>query len=111
MNEGLLIAGMALVTFAARYPILVLVGRAPLPQAVLGALKYVPPAILTAIVLPAVTLNSGGQLDLSLSNSYLVAAIASALVAWRTRNVLLTIVVGMLALWGWRWLVSLIGSL
>ena len=107
MNEVLMIAGMALVTFAARYPVLLLVGRTPLPRSALRALKYVPPAILTAIVLPAVLLDDGGHPDLSLDNAYLVAAIVSALVAWRSRNILLTIVIGMGTLWGWRWLLSL----
>jgi branched-subunit amino acid transport protein len=104
MNELLLVAGMALVTFGARYPVLVLVGKIPLPQPVLRALKFVPAAVLTAIIAPAVLFPRGNQLDIHLSNEYLVAAILSALVAWRTRNVLLTIVIGMAALLGWRWL-------
>jgi branched-subunit amino acid transport protein len=104
VNELLLVAGMALVTFGARYPVLVLVGKIPLPQPVLRALKFVPAAVLTAIIAPAVLFPHGNQLDIQLSNEYLIAAILSALVAWRTRNVLLTIVIGMAALLAWRWL-------
>jgi branched-subunit amino acid transport protein len=104
MSEAAWIAGMALATFAVRYPVLLLVGRMPLPNAVLRALKYVPPAVLTAIVAPAVLLGADGSLDLSFGNAFLVAALAATLVAWRTRNVLLTIVVGMASLWVWRWL-------
>ncbi len=106
MNEVLLIAGMALVTFAARYPLLVLVGKLPLPQPVLRALKYVPTAVLTAIIAPAVVYPRSGRAEFALSNEYLVAAVIAALVAWRSRNVLLTIVVGMLALLAWRWLMG-----
>lgn len=101
-NEALLILGMALVTFAVRYPVLVLVGKLPLPDPVLRALRYVPPAVLTAIIVPAVVMPAG-TLDLSLSNSALIAAVIAVLVSWRTRNLLLTIVLGMLALWGVRW--------
>jgi branched-subunit amino acid transport protein len=108
-NEVLLVLGMALVTFGARYPVLVLVGKMPLPQPVLRALKFVPTAVLTAIIAPAVLYPRSDQLELRLSNEYLVAAVLAALVAWRTRNVLLTIIVGMLALLGARWLLALLG--
>jgi len=104
MSEAAWIAGMALATFAVRYPVLLLVGRMPLPNTVLRALKYVPPAVLTAIVAPAVLLGADGSLDISLDNAFLAAALAATLVAWRTRNLLLTIVVGMASLWVWRWL-------
>jgi branched-subunit amino acid transport protein len=107
MNEVLLIAGMALVTFGARYPVLVLVGKMPLPQPVLRALKFVPPAVLTAIIAPAVLFPRGNQLSIHYTNEYLVAALISALVAWRSKNLLLTIVVGMAALLLWRWVLSL----
>lgn len=107
MDEALLIAGMALVTFAVRYPVLALLGRIPLPEPVFRALKYVPPAVLAAIVLPAI-LMPAGDIDVRPTNDYLVAGIIAGLVAWRTRSVLLTIVFGMLALWGWRWVLSLV---
>ncbi len=108
MNEFLLVAGMALVTFGARYPALALLGKIPLPEPVFRAFKYVPPAVLAAIIAPSWVLPDG-TLDLRPSNEYFVAGIITALVAWRTRSVLLTIILGMLALWGWRWLLSLFG--
>jgi branched-subunit amino acid transport protein len=101
MNEFLLVAGMALVTFGVRWPVLTVVGRIPLPQPVLDAMKFIPPAVLTAIILPAV-LMPAGVIDISLDNAYLVAGVASALIAWRTRNLLLTIVLGMAIFLGWR---------
>ncbi len=108
MNEVLLVAGMALVTFAARYPLLVLVGKLQLPQPVLRALKFVPIAVLTAIITPAIIFPRSNRPEFALSNEYLVAAIVAALVAWRSRNVLLTIVVGMLMLLAWRWIMALV---
>jgi branched-subunit amino acid transport protein len=109
VNEALLVAGMALVTFAIRYPVLALLGKIPLPEPVFRALRYVPAAVLTAIIIPAVVIGHDSRLDLNLTNAYLVAGVVSALVAWRTRSLLLTIVLGMLALWGWRWLLTLPG--
>ena len=45
MNELLLVAGMALVTVAIRYPTMAIFGRIPLPDALIRALRYVPVAI------------------------------------------------------------------
>jgi branched-subunit amino acid transport protein len=102
MNEFLMIAGMALVTVAVRYPVMVLVNRIPLPDRVFRALRYVPPAVLAAIIAPSVLMPSGERIDVSLSNSFLVAGLISIVVAWRTKNLLLTIVIGMAALFLYR---------
>jgi len=107
--EILLIVGMTLVTFGVRYPVLALVSRIPLPQPLLNALKFIPPAVLTAIVLPALLAPDGDRLDISFANDYLVAGAGAAMVAWRTHNILLTLAVGMGILWGWRRLLT--GSL
>ncbi len=96
MNEFLLILGMALATFIVRYPVIVLVGKIPLPKSVFKALRYVPAAVLAAIIVPGVLMPNGDNIiDFSPSNAYLVAGIISVLVAWRTKNVLITILVGM----------------
>lgn len=110
MNEILLIAGMAAVTFLVRYPVMALVGRITLPQRVFDALRYVPPAVLAAIIVPAVLLPDGENVALSLENARLAAAVFTALVAWKTKNLLLTIVLGMLALWGYGWLLAALGA-
>ena len=103
MNEFLLLFGMFLVTFGVRYPVLALVSRVPMPAIVEQGLKYVPPTVLTAIIVPSVLL-SDGKLNLSISNAPLFASVAGILVAWRTKNLLLTIVIGMGVLWILRWL-------
>ncbi len=105
MNEAILIAGMALVTLAVRYPALALLGRVTLPAGVARALNYVPPVVLTAIIVPAVLFKQD-RLLVGPANDYLVAAIVAGLVAWRSKNLLLTIVTGMLALLAWRWLLG-----
>lgn len=98
MNEFLLIAGMAVVTYAIRYPAIALLGRFTLPQTFFEALKFVPPAILTAIIVPALLMPQG-QINPGLDNTRLLAGLLAILVAWRTKNLLLTIVVGMAGLW------------
>lgn len=99
--ELLMVAGMMLVTFGVRYPVLALVSKLPMPERLLNALKFIPPAVLAAIVAPAVFMPNG-TLDLHFSNAYLIAGSVSALIAWRTRNLLLTIVLGMVVFLGWR---------
>jgi branched-subunit amino acid transport protein len=43
-------------------------------------------------------------LDISFSNAYLIAGVVAALIAWRTRNLLLTIVLGMTLFLVWSYL-------
>jgi branched-subunit amino acid transport protein len=95
MNELIMVVGMALVTFLIRYPTMVLVGKIPLPDRVFRALRYVPPAVLAAIIAPAILMPDEKNLFISPTNSYLVAGIISVIIAWRTKNLLLTIVLGM----------------
>ena len=106
MNEFLLLAGMFLVTFGVRYPVLAFVSRIRLPEVVEQGLKYVPPTVLTAIIISSVIVPDG-NIDLSISNIPLVASLIAVLIAWRTKNLLLTIVIGMSALWALRWLLTL----
>src|SRR5512143_1106120 len=105
-NEILMIVGMTLVTVIPRYGVLALLGRVELPKPVFRALKFVPPAVLSAIILPAVLLKDD-KIYIALDNSYLVAGIFSGVVAWKTRNLLLTIVLGMAAMLIYRALIGI----
>ncbi len=101
MNEVLLIAGMTAVTFIPRYGVLALLGRLEMPKPLFRALRYVPVAVLSAIIMPDLLLKEGG-LNLALNNGFLAGGIIAMLVSWRTKNLLLTIVLGMVALWVWQ---------
>jgi branched-subunit amino acid transport protein len=105
MNEFLVILGMAIVTFSVRYPPLASAGRISLPDPILKALGFVPVAVLTAIIVPAMLIPNAEDIDLSLGNPYLVAGFVSVLIAWRTKNLLLTIVLGMAIFLAWKFLV------
>lgn len=101
MQEFLLILGMMLVTFAARYPVMVIVGRIQLPDRVFRALRFVPVAVLTAIIVPELFMRDN-QLSITLGNAYLVGGIVAVVVSWKFRNLLLTIVIGMTTFFLWR---------
>jgi branched-subunit amino acid transport protein len=98
MTTWLIILCMGAVTYAIRLSLIAAIGRIEAPPLVQRGLRFVPPAVLSAIIFPEV-LAPSGALDLSLGNLRLLAGILAALVAWRTKNVLLTIAVGMAALW------------
>ncbi len=108
--EALLIAGMALVTFATRYTMIALLGRISVPAGLLRALRYVPAAVLTALIVPALVIPADETLALTWRNANLVAGLVAILVAWRTRHLLFTIVVGMGTFWLWRWGLTFIGG-
>jgi branched-subunit amino acid transport protein len=92
-----------LITFAIRFSFIYLFGKFHIPETVRKSLHYVPPAVLSAIVFPELFLQDG-MLDISLQNVHLLAGLVAVLVAWYSRNTLLTIVVGMLALFLFQWL-------
>jgi len=96
----LILAGGA-ITFATRLSFILLLGRKEIPPLLRRMLAYVPTAVLTAIFVPEV-LAPAGRLDLSLGNSRLLAGLLAGAVAWRTKNIALTLAVGMAALWGWQ---------
>ncbi len=98
MTLWLTIIGAGLLTYAIRLSFIVLLGRMSVPEVVRRGLRFVPAAVLSAIIFSEVLLKDK-QLYLSFNNTRLFAGLIAALVAWRTRNILLTIVVGMLALW------------
>ncbi len=87
-------AGMAAVTFFTRFAMIAALGR-ELPPLVRRWLRYVPAAVLAALVAPA-GLAPSGQIQLG-SNVWAMAV--GLLVAWRTRNVLWTIAGGLVTFW------------
>ena len=101
MNEVLLISGMAIATFAIRYLMFGASSRITLSPALLRALRYVPPVVLTAIVVPEVLLTNSA-LNIGYANPRLVGAIAAILISSLTKNLLLTIVIGMATFFSWQ---------
>ena len=97
MNIWLIMLIGGLITFGMRFSLIFLFGRFEVPQTLRRALHYVPPAVLSAIIFPELLYQSG-HLDLSLGNTRLLAGVIAILVAWYTKNTLLTILAGMIAL-------------
>ena len=98
LSIWLLFIVIGLGTFLQRFIFIYLFGKIDMPDWLGRALRFVPAAALAALVFPALT-HPSGHLDLSLHNFRLLAGLGGAVVAWRTRNVLLTILAGMALLW------------
>jgi branched-subunit amino acid transport protein len=94
----LVIVGVSIGTYLLRLSFIELWKWLTVPPILMRALNYVPAAVLAALVFPAL-LRSGGAIDVSTDNLRLYAGIAAALVAWYSRNMLLTLGTGMVALW------------
>ncbi|MFI5271836.1 MAG: AzlD domain-containing protein [Ktedonobacterales bacterium] len=105
MVLALSVLTIGVATYAMRLSLIGLSARVSLPLLVRRALRYVPVAALTALVVPEL-IAPGGTLDVTLGNARLWAGVLAIVVAWRTRNVLLTIAVGMAALWLLTWLTT-----
>lgn len=97
MNIWLVLLIGGLITFLTRFSFIYLFGRFQIPETVRKALHYVPPAVLSAIVFPELLLNDG-LLNLSFGNFRLLAGLVAVLVAWFSKNTLVTILAGMAAL-------------
>ena len=96
---------VGVLTFAIRASFIYLFGRLDaVPPWLTRTFRYVPPAVLAALVLPSlVTVRP--TLAATLSSERLLAGLVAAAVAWRTESILATIVVGMAALWTLRFAV------
>lgn len=100
----LIIAGIAVGTFALRLSFIETfswLGRMP-PRAE-RVLRFVPPAVMAALVAPALLVVDGG-IAIGPGNDRLVAGTIAGIVAWRTGSVLATIGVGMGMIWGLTWI-------
>ena len=97
MNIWLVMLLGGLITFGMRFSLIYLFGRFEVPEMIRKALHYVPPAVLSAIIFPELFLHDGA-LNLSLDNYRLLAGLVAIAVAWFTKNTLITIIAGMMAL-------------
>jgi branched-subunit amino acid transport protein len=65
--EAVLLLGMGVITFAIRYTLFAVGHRVRFSPLVQQALGYVPVAVLTAIIVPAVVMPDGNSLQLTLT--------------------------------------------
>ena len=91
-----IVLGMFAVTFSIRFGLFARAHKVNMPAWLENALKFVPVAVLSAIIAPMIIMP-GKEVSISTSNPWLIGALAAFLIGiWHQRQ-LLTIVVGVAA--------------
>jgi len=94
-DYGLLLFLMALVTFIPRYMPFVILSRRRIPEVMKTWLSYVPVAVLSSLLAPAI-FAPAGTLSFSLTaNPFLWASIPLFIIAYYTKNLFITVSSGM----------------
>jgi len=91
----MILAGI--ITYALRVSFIFLLGKIQISRRIQQALNLVPPAVFSAIIFPDLFLQNG-QLAVQLTNGRMIAGLLAILIAWRTKNIVLTVLVGMIVL-------------
>lgn len=97
MSVWLIMALAGLLTYAIRLSFIAALEKIAMPPWFRRALRFVPAAVLSAIIVPGLV-DRGGAMDFSLRNPQIWSGILAIAVAWFSRSVLLTIAAGMAAL-------------
>ena len=90
------IIAVGAINYAARLSFIAFFARRSMPPLLAHALRYVPAAMLTALIVPMIVAPVAG---LETVNPKLPAALIAGAVAWWTRSSLKTIFAGMGSLW------------
>ncbi len=98
MNIWLMMLAIGGLTFLTRFSFIALLEKVELPPAFKQALRFVPIAALSAIVAGELVVYND-VMFISILNPRLLAGILASAVAYFTKNVIWTIVAGMLAFW------------
>jgi len=89
-----IVVAIGVVTFLLRLSFIALFSYVEPPAFIQTYLRYVPVAVLAALSAPPLFYRDGA-IDVSTGNPELFAGLVAAVVAWRTENVLATLVAGM----------------
>ena len=99
----MIIAGV--VTFLTRFLLINLIKKDSLSERTKIVLSYVPSAVFPAIIFPAIFLSSNGTFILD-HNAKIIGAIAAVIVGYVSRNVVTTIILGLLIYWAYIFLIA-----
>ncbi|MEP7729076.1 AzlD domain-containing protein [Marinomonas primoryensis] len=105
IDAVLIISGMFVVTFGVRFVLFARAHKVVMPDFLERALKFVPVAVLTAIITPMI-LMPDQYINMSLFNPWLLGGIAAFVVGiWRQQQ-LLTIFVGVIVFFVSKYVLS-----
>lgn len=96
MNIAIAIILTGLGTYACRALFVVALANQRFPPLALRALEYVAPAVMGALI---VSMLSSPEGDVLIGEAELAGLISAALVAWKTRNHIYTLIAAMAVFW------------
>ena len=93
---SIIIAGI--LTYFTRMTMIALVDRDMLGEKIKAVLAYVPSAVFPAIIFPAIFINDYGSF-IEMNDPKIFAAIVAIVVGYFSRNVIATILSGLISYW------------
>ena len=94
----LLVLGMGIVTYLPRWVPLIFLSRRRLPKWLRQWLDFIPAAVLSALILPALV-TTGEPRHLTVFQPALLVSIPTLIFAWKTRSLAGTVIIGMALFW------------
>ena len=98
MSNLSLIIYCGLITFLTRFSMIALLKKEMFNDRIREVLSYVPSAIFPAIIFPAIFLDNSGSMQIE-DNPKIIAAIIAMLVGVLSKNIIGTILSGLLSYW------------
>jgi len=92
----IVILAVGAINYASRLSFIAFFARRSMPPLLARALRYVPPAMLMALIVPMVVTPVPG---IEATDPRIPAALVAGVVAWWTRSQLKTMFAGMVSLW------------
>ena len=93
---SIIIAGV--LTYLTRMTMIVLVRRDMLGAKIKAVLEYVPSAVFPAIIFPAIFINDFGSF-VEINDPKIFGAIVAVIVGYFSKNIIATILAGLLSYW------------
>jgi branched-subunit amino acid transport protein len=101
------VAIVGALNYLSRLSFIAIFAHRSVPVLLARAFRYVPAAVLTALIVPMIVHVPDEAFSASLPR--IIAALVAGVVAFGTRSTLATLAIGMLALWALRLLAGAIG--
>jgi len=98
MSDWTLIIYCGLITFLTRFSMIALLKKEMFNDRIREVLSYVPSAIFTAIIFPAIFLDNTGSIQIE-DNPKILGAFIAMIVGILTRNIIATIFSGLASYW------------
>ena len=98
MSDWFLIIYCGLITYLTRFSMIALLKKEMFNDRIREVLSYVPSAIFPAIIFPAIFLDNSGTMQIE-DNPKIIAAIIAMIVGVLSKNIIGTILSGLLSYW------------